>query len=76
MARRGRTLAVVEVKRRTGERAAAEALQPRQRGRILRAAQLYVAGRPELAAHRVRFDVILFSGRLLPRHLPDAWRDA
>jgi putative endonuclease len=74
LALRGRTLAVVEVKQRPGARAAAEALQPRQQARIRRAAEAYLARRPELAAHRVRFDVILFTGRLLPRHLPDAWR--
>jgi putative endonuclease len=76
LAVRGRTLAVIEVKRRSGDIAALEALQPRQQGRIMRAAQAYVANRPDLASHSVRFDVILFSGRLLPRHLPDAWRDA
>jgi putative endonuclease len=75
LAARGRTLAVIEVKQRVGEAAAAESLLPRQRGRILRAAQAYLAGRPDLAAHSVRFDVILFGGGLLPRHLPDAWRD-
>ncbi|MBX6322571.1 MAG: YraN family protein [Rhodospirillaceae bacterium] len=75
LAARGRTLAVIEVKRRAGAAAAAEALQPRQRGRILRAARLYIAGRPELARHRVRFDVILFDGGLLPRHLAGAWQD-
>lgn len=74
LAVRGRTLVVVEVKSRTGEGAAVEALQPRQQARIARAAQAWLAGRPALARHRVRFDVILFTGRLLPRHLPDAWR--
>lgn len=74
LAVRGRTLAVVEVKNRPDKAAAAEALQPRQQARIARAAQSFLAGRPALAEHRVRFDVILFTGGVLPRHLPDAWR--
>jgi putative endonuclease len=71
---RGRTLAVVEVKNRPDKDTAAEALQPRQQARIARAARGFIAGRPALAGHRVRFDVILFTGGLLPRHVPDAWR--
>ena len=74
LALRGRTLIVVEVKNRAAAGAAIESLQPRQQARIARAAQAWLAGRPALAEHRVRFDVILFTGGLLPRHLPDAWR--
>ena len=71
---RGRTLAIVEVKRRGDRRAAAEAVGPRQQARIARAASWLLAGRPDLAGHAVRFDVLLIAPRRWPRHLVDAWR--
>lgn len=75
IARRGRTVAVVEVKARASLAAAAEALGSRQRTRILRAARHFLAGRPEFADHQVRFDVIWIVPGRLPRHVIDAWRD-
>ena len=71
---RGRTLAIVEVKRRDDHRAAIDALGPRQQARIARAAAWLLARRPELADHAVRFDVLLITPRRWPRHLADAWR--
>jgi putative endonuclease len=73
VARRGRTLAFVEVKARTGE-GAAEALTSRQCRRIVRAAEAFLAGRPTLAALDTRFDVMLVGRGLLPRHLRAAFR--
>jgi putative endonuclease len=73
VARRGRVLVFVEVKARADIAAAAEALRRRQRARIVRAAAAFLARRPDLAGHDARFDAILF-GRLLPRHVADAWR--
>lgn len=71
--RRGRTLAFVEVKAR---RAAvdAEVLSPRQRRRIVRAAEAFLASRPELAGLEARFDLMLLSRGRLPRHLASAFR--
>ena len=60
----------VEVKTRPQEGLATEAIGPRQRARIVRAAELYLAGRPS----PVRFDVITVVKGRLPRHLKDAWR--
>jgi len=68
------TLCLVEVKARTDESAAAEAISPRQRERIARAAELYIAARPALRHKAVRFDAILVSPNRLPRHLKDVWR--
>jgi putative endonuclease len=62
----------VEVKARGRERDAAESVGLRQQARIARAAALYLAGRPGLERHGVRFDVVTVSP--LPRHLRDAWR--
>jgi putative endonuclease len=60
----------IEVKARPDETLATEAIGQRQRGRIVRAAELYLAGRPVEA----RFDVITVCPGRLPRHRRDAWR--
>ena len=62
----------IEVKARPETVLAAEAVPPRQRARIVRAAELYLAGKP--AAKGVRFDVVTVTPRGLPHHLRDAWR--
>ena len=69
-ARRGRVLAIVEVKARQTEREAAFALSPRQRGRIVRAARALIAKNPALGRLDVRFDVILMRPGAIPRHIP------
>lgn len=77
VARRGGTLAVVEVKARQDLAAAAEALGPRQRQRVARAAEAFLRARPGCAGLTVRFDVMLVRPWGLPAHLVDAWgRDA
>lgn len=60
----------IEVKARAEHGLASEAVSQRQRGRIFRAAGLYLAGRPAKA----RFDIITVIPGRLPRHLRDAWR--
>ena len=74
IARRGRTLAFVEVKARVDLNAAAEAVRPEQRRRIVRAAEAFLAERPGLSGLEVRFDAVLVAPGRLPRHLPGAWR--
>jgi len=74
IARRGSVLAFVEVKTRADLAIAAEALPPRQRRRIARAAAGYLALRPDLQDCRCRFDVILITPWRWPRHIRDAWR--
>jgi putative endonuclease len=74
VARRGKVLAVVEVKSRGEVAVAAAALSPRQRRRIARAAEALLASRPDLAHLEVRFDVMLVAPKRLPRHWPGAWR--
>jgi len=75
LARRGRTLVAIEVKARDDHASAGEAVTPRQRRRIMRAAAYFISGRPSLAALTVRFDVMLVMPRRLPLHLRDAWRE-
>lgn len=74
VARRGRVLAFVEVKARASADAAIEAVTPRARQRIARAAGFFLARREGLAACDIRYDIIAVTGWRL-RHLRDAWRD-
>jgi putative endonuclease len=74
VARRGRVLAIIEVKSRGHVGDAAAALSRRQRRRIARATEALLLSRPDLAALDLRFDVMLLMPRRLPRHWPDAWR--
>jgi putative endonuclease len=76
IARRGRTIAVIEVKWRDSLAGAVEAILPRQRARILRAVGSFLARHPHYSDHAVRFDVMLVAPRRWPRHLPDAWRES
>ena len=74
IARRGRVLAVIEVKARPSLATASEAISPRQRRRVARALEHFLAQRPELAGLDLRFDVMLVVPGRLPRHVADAWR--
>ena len=75
VARRGRVLAAIEVKARADLGAAGEAVSPRQRRRVARALDHFLATRPDLAALDLRFDVMLVTPLRLPRHIADAWRE-
>ncbi len=72
LARRGRVVAVVEVKAREDFTQAAEALGPQQRLRLTRAAA-FVAARPDCAGCDLRFDIMLFRPWRWPRHVVAAW---
>jgi len=74
VAKRGGTLAIIEVKARRDIGEAAEAVSGRQRRRIARAAEWLLAERPDLAALTVRFDVMMVVPWRLPQHLRSAWR--
>jgi putative endonuclease len=74
VARRGRILAAIEVKARGSYAAGAEAVSPRQRRRVARALEHFLAQRPELARLTLRFDVMVLTPGRLPRHLAAAWR--
>ena len=74
LARRGRVLAVIEVKAREDFASAAESVTDRQKQRLIRAAGWVVSGQPSLAALELRFDVMLVVPRRLPRLVVGAWR--
>ncbi len=74
LALRGKTLVVVEVKRRTSLLAALETVTYDQRSRLRRAGAAVAASRPALAGAAVRLDLIALAPGKLPRHIPDAWK--
>lgn len=74
IARRGRVLVFVEVKRRESLAAALESVSPRQRARIAATAEEFVARNPQFATSSIRFDAVAIAPGALPRHLKDAWR--
>ena len=73
VAKRGRVLAFVEVKRRADTARAAEAVTAKGQTRIARAAEHFLLRHPRWAGCDLRFDAILIGGGW-PRHIPDAWR--
>lgn len=74
VARRGATLAFIEVKARLSLDEAAAAISTHQRDRLIRAAEAYLARNPDLRRCAPRFDAMLVAPRRLPRHVRDAWR--
>lgn len=68
LARRGRVLAVVEVKRRATIEAALTALGPDQYDRLLAAGRAVLRQRPSLAGHVLRIDMVALAPGRFPRH--------
>ncbi len=71
--RRGNTLVFVEVKKRATTEQGAYALKPAQQRRIRRAAEAFVARRPQYQKYNLRFDVVLFCPPFGLRHLKNAF---
>ncbi len=74
LALKGKTLAVVEVKRRASLLIAMETVTFDQRERLRRAGAAVAAGRPTLKGATVRLDLMALAPGKLPRHIPDAWK--
>lgn len=75
IARKARTLVIVEVKQRSNARLAEESLTPYLMRRVSRAADSYVARRTNMQSLAIRFDAVFVIGRWRIQHLKDAWRD-
>ena len=73
IARRGRTLAFVEVKARATEEAAAFSLDAYRLRRVVVAAER-LAERYMRDGDELRIDAIYIVPRRWPRHLPDIWQ--
>lgn len=74
VAEQGGLLAFIEVKARPSFRDAAFALGGRQRGRLLAAAEVWLAGNPGHGAAGMRFDVVLVAADGSVQRIADAFR--
>jgi putative endonuclease len=73
IARRGDSIAFVEVKARADLEAAADAISATKRRRISRAARVWLARNPWAAGLTLRGDAVFVAPRRLPRHAPSAY---
>jgi putative endonuclease len=73
VALKGRRLAFIEVKRRKTRDDAAWTIPTRQKRRIVRAAQYWLAGHPAYAGHDIAFDVVLAAPLTWPRYIENAF---
>lgn len=73
VALKGRRLAFIEVKRRKTRDDAAWTIPTRQKRRIVRAAQYWLAGHPAYAGHDIAFDVVLAAPWTWPRYIENAF---
>ena len=74
VARRGATIAFVEVKARDDLDAAAAAINETKRRRISRAARVWLARNPWAAGLNLRGDAVFVAPGRLPRHIAAAYR--
>jgi len=74
VAERAGLLAFIEVKRRSTLAGAAAALGPRQRARLLAAAEIVLGEHPDWGRAGARFDVLLVDGQGRVRRVADAFR--
>lgn len=73
VAKRGRTLCFVEVKRRRSFVKGAEAVHAKNQSRVSNAAALYLQKHPEYSGLNIRFDAAIIAPKSWPRHIPHAW---
>jgi putative endonuclease len=74
VARRGGSIAFVEVKARADLEVAAIAISATKRRRIARAARVWLTRNPWAASLTLRGDAVFVARGRLPRHQPDAYR--
>jgi len=73
VARRGRLVAIVEVKARASLDDALSAVSARQQQRLTSAAAWLGNWRPALSGCDIRFDVVAIAPGRWPRHIQNAW---
>lgn len=71
LARQGKTIVVVEVKRRATLEAALSAIDPRQLERLREAGAALLRQRPSFTGHRLRIDAVALAPGRFPRHRRD-----
>ena len=73
IAKRGQTLAIVEVKARSHQTDALQAVTPALQRRLTRAAGVWLAAHPRYASASIRYDIVAIAPRRLPLHLANAF---
>ena len=74
IALKGRALVMVEVKARREMRGALEAVSPRNRVKVERAALHFLSCNPLYNEYEIRFDVLALALPFSIRHLDNAWQ--
>ena len=74
IARKGKILAFIEVKARSGFNESLGALSPQSAGRIARAAALWTSSRPWARSLFMRFDIVAIVPGQAPRHYANAFQ--
>ncbi|MEH6402311.1 MAG: YraN family protein [Sneathiella sp.] len=74
IARRKGVLIAIEVKQRQSLEKALHAIHGKQRRRISRAMEAFIASRPEFSEMDIRFDILLITSFMSkPVHMENAW---
>ena len=73
IARRGKTLVFVEVKKRSSQERAAYAIKPTQQQRIQNGAMVFLKKNPQFNGFDIRFDAILITFPCTIVHIENAW---
>jgi len=73
IARKGKTLVFVEVKKRSSLERAAYAIKPAQQQRIRNGAAVFLKKNPQYASFDIRFDAILVTFPCSIQHIENAW---
>lgn len=73
VARRGATVAFVEVKARSSRGKALESVGPQTRRRIIDAANIWISRNPNYTNYVFRFDIMIIVPFRLPEHLQNAF---
>jgi len=74
IAKRGRTVAFIEVKARRHINAALESVTPTMKSRINRAGLYFLSSNPAIAQCDMRFDLVALAPPFYLRHLDNAWQ--
>lgn len=75
VAKKNDTITFVEVKARRYKNDALEAISPRNRARVYRAAEYFLSQNPKASGLSMRFDAIIITKSFVPYHLINAWQE-
>ncbi|MGQ0526907.1 MAG: YraN family protein [Alphaproteobacteria bacterium] len=73
IARRGKTLAAIEVKTRRAQSDALESVTAKNQARVARALEYFLKHHTRYAGYTIRFDALIYSPPLGFQHLDNAW---